>query len=103
MANMASVTLVDEMLGLQNLAAASDILPDFVTSIGASNGMLIPLEVLVQTRLPDKLDHAHAQLLKHEYEHKSALLDADRQITACVCTIAASAHDATSEDRKSVV
>ena len=91
---MATLTLVEEMLGLETRPADSDGLTDFVASIGTSNGMLIPLDLLVQTRLHTNPSRAHTELLKREYRQKSALLDDDRHIAACLCTLVASAQDA---------
>ena len=81
------------MLGRETCPAASDALTDFVTSIGTRYGMLIPLEVLVQTRLHACPSRAHTELLKREYRQKSALLDDDRRNAACLCTLVASAQD----------
>lgn len=85
---MSNVSLVDELLGLDAQPVARGV-ADFAATIAASNGMLIPLELLVQARLPAGATHEQAALLKREYRHKSRLLDSDRPILACVCDILA--------------
>ncbi len=91
---MATLTVVEEMLGLETRPTDSEGPADFVASVRTSNGMLIPLEVLVQTRLHTNPSRAHTELLKREYRHKSALLDDDRFIAACLCTLISSTPDA---------
>jgi len=91
---MGNISLVDELLGLEQRAADCQGIADFAASIAASNGMLIPMELLVQARLPASADLAHAQWLQREYRHKSRLLDTDRHIVACVCDILPSRGDA---------
>ncbi|MCC6707236.1 MAG: hypothetical protein IT492_06710 [Gammaproteobacteria bacterium] len=85
---MGNVSVVDELLGLDAQPAARGV-ADFAATIAASNGMLIPLELLVQARLPAGATHEQAALLKREYRHKSRLLDSDRPLLACVCDILA--------------
>ena len=85
---MGNVSVVDELLGLEAQPAVRGV-ADFAATVAASNGMLIPLELLVQARLPAGATHEQAALLKREYRHKSQLLDSDRPLLACVCDILA--------------
>lgn len=86
---MGNIALVDELLGVPVQTTQRGI-ADFAASIAASNGMLIPLELLVQTRLSDSVSLDDAHLLQSEFRHKSRLLDADRRIVVCVCDIVSS-------------
>lgn len=63
---MGSLSLVDELPNLESHLARHAV-ADFAATIAASNGMPIPLELLVQTHLPASANLNHAQLVKREY------------------------------------
>ncbi|MGE0859747.1 MAG: hypothetical protein AB7I01_21220 [Gammaproteobacteria bacterium] len=87
------MTVVDALLGLDPGEAARGT-PPFEACVAASNGMLIPSELVMQTRLQDSAGHAQARLLRAEFAHKRRLLDRDRRIALCLCEILPRAPEA---------
>ncbi|MBX9606574.1 MAG: hypothetical protein K2Y51_10130 [Gammaproteobacteria bacterium] len=80
------MTVVDALLGLEPREAARNT-PPFEACVAASNGMLIPSELVMQSRLVDSASHAQARLLRTEFAYKRRLLDRDRRIAFCLCEI----------------
>lgn len=80
------MTVVNALLGLDPGEAGRGA-PPFEACVAASNGMLIPSELVMQTRLLDSAGHAQARLLRAEFAHKHRLLDRDRRIALCLCEI----------------
>lgn len=87
------MTVVDALLGLDPGEAARGS-PPFEACVAASNGMLIPSELVMQARLFDSAGHAHARLLRAEFAQKRRLLDRDRRIALCLCEILPRAPEA---------
>jgi hypothetical protein len=85
---MGNLSLVDELLGADAGAGTRGV-ADFAATVAASNGMLIPFELLVQARLPASAESGQALLFERESRHKMRLLDTDRPVFACVCDIVA--------------